>query len=190
MAAGYVRDVAVTVGYSSSGHGPSKTPPRPAGPAAGDRLRVTRRGLRCVQWPDSGNAGFSDACADDLVRPVIDDGDFLYERVNVAAQHRCPESLLAWFDRMLHTLQDCEEIGVGRHTVIPVDAPTVMAHRAEAASGSVWSSTTSVPDPPESAYQSQPDEADQDYDNLDLRNLELDGHGYRWIRLRRTHARW
>jgi maltose alpha-D-glucosyltransferase / alpha-amylase len=57
---------------------------------------------------------------------------------------------------------ECEEIGIGEHAVVPVKASNVLAHRATAASGSV----------------------------VFLHSLELDGYGYRWIRLRRTHARW
>jgi maltose alpha-D-glucosyltransferase / alpha-amylase len=32
--------------------------------------------------------------------------------------------------------------------------------------------------------------SDQEYPGSDLRSLELEGYGFRWIRLRRTHAHW
>jgi maltose alpha-D-glucosyltransferase/alpha-amylase len=31
--------------------------------------------------------------------------------------------------------------------------------------------------------------SNREYDHLDLRDLELDGYGFRWIRLRRSHDR-
>jgi maltose alpha-D-glucosyltransferase/alpha-amylase len=88
---------------------------------------------------------------------VISDGPHSYERVNVTDQHRNPDSLLMWFERMLHTRHECDEIGVGDHYVIQVEPVEVFS--------------------------------DREYPDLDLRDLELDGLGYRWIRLRRTHLR-
>jgi maltose alpha-D-glucosyltransferase / alpha-amylase len=166
----------------------------------GEDLRLPEReAIRTpMQWSDSPNAGFSTAAEEDLVRPVITQGDFSHERVNVTAQRRDPESLLVWFERMLHTLRECEEIGVGQHAVIPVEADRVLAHRAEAPSGSVIfvhnmaDTATHVCVPPQPDEDGNPMEvfANREYDEVDLRHLELDGYGYRWIRLRRTHARW
>ena len=51
---------------------------------------------------------------DELVRPVITDGEFGYEKVNVTAQRHDPDSLLAWFERMIRTLREAPEIGSGQ----------------------------------------------------------------------------
>jgi maltose alpha-D-glucosyltransferase/alpha-amylase len=166
----------------------------------GEDLRLPEReAIRTpMQWSAARNAGFSDGADADLVRPVISDGAFSYERVNVTDQRRDPESLLVWFERMLHTLRECEEIGIGEHAVIPVKASNVLAHRATAASGSVVFLHNLRDRPVRVCVEPQPDEdgnpievfGNRAYDEVDLRNLELDGYGYRWIRLRRTHARW
>jgi maltose alpha-D-glucosyltransferase/alpha-amylase len=89
---------------------------------------------------------------------VISDGPYSYERVNVTDQRGHPDSLLVWFERMLHTGHECGEIGVGDHHMTRVEPVEVFS--------------------------------DREYPDLDPRDLELNGLGYRWIRLRRTHLRY
>ena len=85
-----------------------------------------------MQWSYQPNAGFSTAEADKLVRPIIDKGDFSYEKVNVTAQRRDSKSLLAWFERMIRTLREAPEVGSGSTTHIDVQMPPgVLAHRAD-----------------------------------------------------------
>jgi maltose alpha-D-glucosyltransferase/alpha-amylase len=55
-----------------------------------------------MQWDDSPNAGFSDAPPEDLYEPVIDEGEYSYKIVNVAAEEKNPQSLL---NRMRHLIQ-------------------------------------------------------------------------------------
>jgi maltose alpha-D-glucosyltransferase/alpha-amylase len=151
-----------------------------------------------MQWSDTNNAGFSTASADELVRPVLNDGPHSYERVNVTDQRRGPESLLVWFERMLHTRSECAEIGVGDHQVLPVEPKHVFAHRVQAPNGVVVFVHNLADQPARVCLPEQPDEdnqpvevfSDREYDDPDLRDLEVDGYGYRWIRLRRTHSRW
>ena len=59
-----------------------------------------------MQWSYQPNGGFSTADPEKLVRPVIDKGEFGYEKVNVTAQRHDPRSLLAWFERMIRTLRE------------------------------------------------------------------------------------
>ncbi len=99
---------------------------------------------------------------------------------------------------MLHTLRECEEIGVDDHQVIPVEPAHVLAHRAAAPSGSVVFVHNLADRPARVRLPTQPDEnhqsvevfSNREYGEPDLRDLEADGYGYRWIRLRRTHSRW
>jgi maltose alpha-D-glucosyltransferase/alpha-amylase len=169
----------------------------------GEDLRLPERdAIRTpMQWSDTANAGFSDASSDRLVRPVIDEGDHSYRHVNVTDQRRDPDSLLTWFDRMLHTLRECEEIGVGEHHVVPVDASNVLAHRADAPAGSVVFVHNLSGEPARVCLSHSPDDhgarqepvevfSNREYPELRLDDLEVDPYGYRWIRLRRTHARW
>lgn len=42
----------------------------------------------------------------------------MYEHVNVTDQRRDPDSLLVWFERMLHTRRECGEIGIRADPVV------------------------------------------------------------------------
>jgi maltose alpha-D-glucosyltransferase/alpha-amylase len=159
-----------------------------------------RRAIRTpMQWSDTPSAGFSKAPEDRLIEPIIDEGPFSFHRVNVTDQRRDPQSLLSWFERMLNTLRECDEIGTGHHEVIEVDAPGVLAHRAEAPSGTVVFLHNLDDKPAHVGLPEQPEEeehhpveifSNREYPELDLRRLELDGYGYRWMRLGRKHSRW
>jgi maltose alpha-D-glucosyltransferase/alpha-amylase len=151
-----------------------------------------------MQWSGTANAGFSTAPADRLLRPVVDDEDFGYRAVNVTDQRRQSDSMLSWFERMLHTLRECREIGTGCHSVVETDAPTqVLVHLTEAYTGSVLFlhnlsdapahvAVTDAPtdDPPVEIF------GDHDYGGSPkLQELDLAPYGYRWIRLRRNDVR-
>ena len=43
------------------------------------------------------------------MRPVIDEGVYAYERVNVADQQRDPGSLLSWFAGMIRLRKECPD---------------------------------------------------------------------------------
>jgi maltose alpha-D-glucosyltransferase/alpha-amylase len=82
-----------------------------------------------MQWSDESNAGFSDAPPDDLTCPVIDDGEFGYERVNVADQRDDPDSLLGRVRRLVRARQENPEFGSAGFDLVETDAPEVMVHR-------------------------------------------------------------
>ncbi len=83
-----------------------------------------------MQWDDTRNAGFSRADPERLQAPVISEGPLGYQRVNVTAQRRDPHGLLVWFERILNTRRECEEIGSGHHEVIDAGPSNVLVHRA------------------------------------------------------------
>ncbi|MBP7213374.1 MAG: maltose alpha-D-glucosyltransferase [Anaerolineaceae bacterium] len=62
----------------------------------GDNIALLdRNGVRTpMQWDNSPNAGFSEASADKLYAPLIDDPVYGYTKINVAAQEADPASLL------------------------------------------------------------------------------------------------
>jgi maltose alpha-D-glucosyltransferase / alpha-amylase len=61
-----------------------------------------RNGVRTpMQWSADRNAGFSRANPQQLYLPVIVDGAYHYEAVNVAAQQANPHSLLWWTRRLI-----------------------------------------------------------------------------------------
>jgi maltose alpha-D-glucosyltransferase/alpha-amylase len=91
-----------------------------------------------MQWSRSAGGGFSKAPPDRLVRPMVADAEYGFERVNVTAQRRDRSSLLAWFERMVRTLRECPEAGEGRCSLVEADLPApVLAHRCDSPTGSV-----------------------------------------------------
>ncbi|PZF83763.1 alpha-amylase family protein [Micromonospora deserti] len=146
-----------------------------------------------MQWSYQPNAGFSTAEPEKLVRPVIDKGEFGYERVNVTAQRRDPKSLLAWFERMIRTLREAPECGSGSTTHVDVPTPPgVLAHRADGSTGTMVFLHNLGTDDVEVDLSMLEPEADLPIDVLSDRNYEpvekldrlrLAGYGYRWIRL-------
>jgi maltose alpha-D-glucosyltransferase/alpha-amylase len=168
----------------------------------GDNLDLPEReAIRTpMQWDDTRNAGFSGADPERLVAPVVDFGPFDYRRVNVTAQRLDAHSLLTWFERILHALRECAEIGSGEHTIIDAGPPHILVHRADGDSDS--DSTLFVhnlADRPCTLDLSAQREggqrpinffADSDYrGDIDLAAVDVAGFGYRWIRLRHRPGR-
>jgi maltose alpha-D-glucosyltransferase / alpha-amylase len=150
-----------------------------------------------MQWDDTSNAGFSSASPDTLFRPVAMRGRFGAKKVNVRAQQRDPNSLLRWFENLIHTVRSAPEIGTGTCSVIDAPLPrSVLAHRFDAPAGSILllhnlADTTVTVD-----IGPQPDMNGNPYDlfvdgpyaapTAKLKGLTLNGWGYRWIRLSRS----
>ena len=152
-----------------------------------------------MQWSYADNAGFSTAEPEKLVRPVIDKGEYGYQKVNVTAQRKDPRSLLGWFERMIRTLREAPETGSGNTTHIDVPMPPgVLAHRADGRTGTMVFLHNLGTEDVEVDLSTLAPEADLPIDVLSDRNyedvgkldrLKLGGYGYRWIRLCRGHER-
>jgi maltose alpha-D-glucosyltransferase/alpha-amylase len=168
----------------------------------GDNLDLPEReAIRTpMQWDDTINAGFSGADPEELVAPVIDFGPFDYRRVNVTAQRLDAHSLLTWFERILHALRECAEIGSGEHTIIDAGPASVLVHRADGDSGSTLF-VHNLGDRPSTLDLSAECERDQRPVNffadsgygygsdIDLAAVDVAGFGYRWVRLRQRPRR-
>jgi maltose alpha-D-glucosyltransferase/alpha-amylase len=153
-----------------------------------------------MQWDASRSGGFSTAGVDELVRPVPARGNYSAKRVNVESQRQDRESLLRWFEELIRVLRECPEIGVGEVSVINCPLPrSVLAHRFDAPEGAILLlhnlADTAVTldlsgvDLGTGRSGKKPYEvfADGRYEPpaKNLGQLELNGWGYRWIRLRR-----
>jgi maltose alpha-D-glucosyltransferase/alpha-amylase len=148
-----------------------------------------------MQWSLVANGGFSTASPDKLIRPVISEGEFGYERVNVTLQRRDPSSLLSWFERMIRTLREAPEVGGGTCTHVDVPGPGgVLVHRADADNGTMifvhnlGTEDATLDLSVLSAEADSPNDvlADQEYPAVDKFDaIQVAAHGYRWIRLRR-----
>ncbi len=150
-----------------------------------------------MQWESGRSGGFSTASPDALVRPVTARGTYGVRQVNVHDQQRDPDSLLSWFERMIRTLRECPEVGVGTCTVVDVPMPrSVLAHRFDAPEGTMLflhnlaDEAVTVHLGRLDGMTGKPSDifSDTDYPALSakLDGLELRGWGYRWIRLRRS----
>jgi maltose alpha-D-glucosyltransferase/alpha-amylase len=80
-----------------------------------------------MQWSPSKNGGFSTAAR--TVRPVIADPIYGYQRVNVEAQRRNPQSLLNWVERKIRMRRECPEISWGDWRILDPGTPGVLAMR-------------------------------------------------------------
>jgi maltose alpha-D-glucosyltransferase / alpha-amylase len=142
-----------------------------------------------MQWSTAPNAGFSTAPAERLARPVITQGDFGVERVNVADQQRDPDSLLNWLQRAIGIRRGCPEIGWGACRVLPAE-PCIVAFENE------WrgSRVVSFHNLDASECRAQlPDAAEAEVIELfsnrqyppmrGATDVVVDGYGYRWFRL-------
>jgi maltose alpha-D-glucosyltransferase/alpha-amylase len=82
-----------------------------------------------MQWSDESNGGFS--TAKHIVRPVVSDPVYGYQRVNVAAQRRDPNSLLNWLERAIRRRRESPEISWGDWHIVDLPEPGVLAMRYE-----------------------------------------------------------
>ena len=162
----------------------------------GDDLSLQQRdSIRTpMQWADGPQAGFS--TAKKTVRPVIADGDFGFPKVNVRSQERDPDSLLNWFSHAIRVLRECPEFGCGMVKVLDARSEQVLVLQYEdLASGTILATvnlgeeacTLDLSDQTQAGDGFPVDVlADRDYETADLGALEVDGWGWRWLRLSRA----
>ena len=81
-----------------------------------------------MQWSSKTNGGFSSADEGDLVRPVIDEGPFGFEAVNVDRQRREPDSLLLWMERAIRARKEVDVFGRGDWHLVDTTHEAVFAH--------------------------------------------------------------
>ena len=88
-----------------------------------------------MQWSTEPHGGFTKNKKPTL--PVINQGPYGFEHVNVATQRRDPNSLLNWMERMIRMRKEVPEIGWGGFTFLKVESPQVLAMRYEWRNNSV-----------------------------------------------------
>ncbi|MFN8474519.1 MAG: maltose alpha-D-glucosyltransferase [Anaerolineae bacterium] len=86
----------------------------------GDNIYLgDRDGVRTpMQWSADRNAGFSQASSQRLYLPVISDGEYSYETVNVEVQSGNPNSLLSWMQRLIGLRKRHKAFGRGSITFL------------------------------------------------------------------------
>jgi len=78
-----------------------------------------------MQWSHEEHAGFT--TAEKPHKPLVTDGPYGYQHVNVEAQRRDPHSLLNWTVKMIRLRKECPEIGWGSWRVLATRQPSVLA---------------------------------------------------------------
>jgi maltose alpha-D-glucosyltransferase/alpha-amylase len=145
-----------------------------------------------MQWAHTQNGGFSTAPPGKLVRPVVAEGEYGYDKVNVGAQRADPQSLLNWIGRLIATRKECGEIGSGDWTVLKLDAPGVLGIRSTYDDGVVLTLNNLSREPATVELDLSEDEitmaidllSDKEYTPIARsRRFRLNGYGFRWLRL-------
>ena len=159
----------------------------------GDNLALKERTTvrTPMQWSRERNAGFS--TADKLVRPVIADGPYGYEKVNVESQLRDTDSLLRWMIRMIRLRTECPEIGWGECSILPVRTRHVLAllyrwrgnallclHNLDARPRGV---VLRLEGEASGRMVSLLDGEERSADGRGVYRVELDEYGYQWYRV-------
>jgi maltose alpha-D-glucosyltransferase / alpha-amylase len=103
----------------------------------GDDLKLPERNCARtpMQWSTEPQAGFTKSNRPSL--PVISDGPYGYEHVNVAEQRRDPNSLLNWTERIIRMRKEVPEVGWGDFEVLSIRDPAVLAIRYDWRNNSV-----------------------------------------------------
>lgn len=78
-----------------------------------------------MQWTAGKNAGFTDAAK--AFRPVIDQGEYSYQKINVETELKDSNSLLKWMKKIVKIRKSCPEFGFGKWEVINSGSPNVLA---------------------------------------------------------------
>ena len=155
----------------------------------GDDLRLPERNCArtAMQWSTEPNGGFTKS--DKPVMPVISDGPYGFQHVNVAAQRRDPNSLLNWMERIIRMRKEVPEIGWGDFSFLPSGTPHVLAMRYAWRGNSV-PCVHNLSSEPQEVHLSLPTD---DEGTCTLINLLSEEHsypeansaryGYRWFRV-------
>ncbi len=85
-----------------------------------------------MQWSANDNGGFSTAAPEACYNPVIDEGEYSYEQLNVAEQLADPGSLLNRIKALIDARTMCPEIGSGSYSILDVPPKEVFVHRMDA----------------------------------------------------------
>jgi maltose alpha-D-glucosyltransferase/alpha-amylase len=161
----------------------------------GDDLSLPERNCARtpMQWSDEPHAGFT--AADKPCMPVISEGPYGYQHVNVAVQRRDPQSFLNWLERMCRMRKEFPEVGWGDFSACKSPDPTVLILRYDWRNNAVLFLHNFVNEPREVRFRPGPDRRasgrlinvlSEDHSEADARGyhtIVLEPYGYRWFRV-------
>lgn len=145
-----------------------------------------------MQWSTEPQGGFTKS--DRPVKHPISGGPYGYEYVNVAEQHRDPESFMNWMERIIRMRKEVPEIGWGDFSFPDTRNPAVLAIRYDWKNNSVLVLHNFGADPLEVRFKLGDDERDNlltdllsdkhsRADDAGEHCILLEGYGYRWYRV-------
>jgi len=162
----------------------------------GDDLRLHDRNCARtpMQWSTEPNAGFTTHARP--ASPVISDGAYGFQQVNVAAQRRDPDSFLNWMERIIRMRKEVPEVGWGDFSFVPLRAPGVLAMEYEWRNNSVLFLHNLMPEPREIRFRMKTKCAGETGQLINLLSndhslaekdgrhcIVLEPYGYRWFRV-------
>jgi trehalose synthase len=147
-----------------------------------------------MQWSGTAtNGGFSNASAGDLVAPLVS-GDFGPKSVNVEDQRTKPDSLLQFIAQLTRRYRECPELGWGEAAVVDLpessvlmlvnrwdDCGMVTLHNFSGEAAQIEIELDWVPKGTRLADLF--DDQDLELGEGGKVSLELEGYGYRWLRI-------
>jgi maltose alpha-D-glucosyltransferase/alpha-amylase len=146
-----------------------------------------------MQWTDYDHGGFSSAPLDNLVRPLVTEGPYSYDRVNVRVQRNDPDSLLNWMAGLIRTRRECAEIGICERVKVDVGTDAVLGLRYDDRESSVIVLNNLSDRRCDITLPLSEDEiatatdlfSDRRYPALDPGNprFRLSPYGFRWLRI-------
>jgi maltose alpha-D-glucosyltransferase/alpha-amylase len=146
-----------------------------------------------MQWAPYHNGGFSGAAPEAMVRPMIADGPFGFEKVSVAGLRGESGSLLNWLAQLTRTRRECPEIGSGEGAAFETGNDAVLGMRFDLAGCTVMivnnlsrsRRTVTLPLAPEEVSQTTELFADRAYAPIAAAGpkVRLEPLGYRWLRI-------
>ena len=152
-----------------------------------------------MQWSSSRNGGFSSAAASKLAAPMVE-GSYGPDFVNVEDQRQDPDSLLNFVSMLARRYRQCPELGWSHFRELRQPHAAVLAHRCTwddatlVALHNLGPSAVRVPVTIEDCGSSYRlvdllAEGSTTLDGAGSATLDLDGYGYRWLRLVGPHSR-
>jgi maltose alpha-D-glucosyltransferase/alpha-amylase len=158
----------------------------------GDDLRLDQRdsARTPMQWSDEPHAGFTRAGKPFM--PVIADGPYGFDKVNVATQRHDPDSLLNWTERIIRMRKEVPELGWGDFTVLDTGNIGVLALRYDWRNNAVVTVHNFLDEAIEIQLKVGGDpgrhlsnllsEASSEADTRGRHHILLEPYGYRWYR--------
>ncbi|UWZ86456.1 alpha-amylase family protein [Occallatibacter riparius] len=161
----------------------------------GDNLELPERSCARtpMQWSMEPNAGFTTHSRPIL--PVIAEGAFGFNQVNVAIQRRDPNSFLNWMERIIRMRKEIPEIGWGDFSTLPLRTRSALAVLYEWRNNCVLFLHNLIAEPQEVRFRLPKKFAGErnllvnllsgDNSEADSRgrySVVLEPYGYRWFR--------